>query len=421
LSQARLRPLRVLLSEGSTTSAREAVTALGLAGHAVEICDPDAHCIARFSRFVRRYHRCPGLRVDPEGYARFMLDLVRRERFDVLLPIHEQGFLLSRLQGRFTPHAALALPSFDAYAEAHSKAGFSRLLTDLRLPQPRTVFVASPRELMEAASPPAVVKAAIGTASRGTWMIETREDLRIAARELEETGGFDDEVLVQELVEGPIEHAQAVFARGRLVGLNVYRQIARGAGGGPALKASVRRPQVRADLSAFGARLAWHGALSVDYILREADDVPAYIDCNPRLVEPMSAGLSGLDLADLLVRVSLGEEPEEVAESREGVRTHLALQALIGRAMRGGSRGELARECWRLLAHAGPYAGSREELTPWREDPPSVVPLVFAALWLLANPNAARTMTRRGWGSHLLDARSARIIRTWSESGPTGL
>ena len=32
------KPLRVLLSEGSSTSAREAITALGLKGHIVEVC-----------------------------------------------------------------------------------------------------------------------------------------------------------------------------------------------------------------------------------------------------------------------------------------------------------------------------------------------------------------------------------------------
>src|ERR1700710_2834442 len=66
------KPLRVLVSEGSSTSAREAVTILGLCGHIVEVCDPDPYCLARFSRFVRKFHRCPGLRDDPVGFLRFV-------------------------------------------------------------------------------------------------------------------------------------------------------------------------------------------------------------------------------------------------------------------------------------------------------------------------------------------------------------
>ena len=87
------KPLRVLVSEGNSTSAREAITILGLAGHIVEVCDPSPVCLGRFSRFVGKFHRCPGLRDDPAGYLAFVEKLLAERPFDVLLPIHEQGFL----------------------------------------------------------------------------------------------------------------------------------------------------------------------------------------------------------------------------------------------------------------------------------------------------------------------------------------
>ena len=70
------KPLRVLVSEGSSTSAREAITILGLSGHHVEVCDPSPWCLSRFSRFVRKFHRCPGLRDDPAGYLAFIEQLL---------------------------------------------------------------------------------------------------------------------------------------------------------------------------------------------------------------------------------------------------------------------------------------------------------------------------------------------------------
>ena len=68
---------------------------------------------------------------------------------------------------------------------------------------------------------------------------------------------------------------------------------------------------------------------------------PLLIDCNPRLVEPMSAYLAGADLVGLLLRISQGETPAALPESREGVRTHLAMQALLGCASRGGTRRDI--------------------------------------------------------------------------------
>ncbi|MHB8271348.1 hypothetical protein [Bradyrhizobium sp.] len=404
------KPLRVLLSEGSSTSAREVITALGLAGHIVEVCDPSPVCLGRFSRFVSRFHRCPGLRDDPAGYLAFVEKLLAEQPFDVLLPVHEQGFAFARVKGRFETRVGLALPAFESYRTAHSKAGFSRLLDELRLPQPTTRIVTSPGELRDAVRCPCVVKTSVGTASRGIWIVRDDNGLTQALQDLDASDAFAGEVLVQDLVAGATEKAQAVFScGGKLVGFHAYRQIAAGAGGGEAIKQSVRRPAVRADIATIGERLGWHGALSVDTIMPEQGS-HLFIDCNPRLVEPMSAYRAGLDLVDLLLRVSLGKAAEPAPDSREDVRTHLAMQALLGCAAQGGTRREIFRECIRVAAGRGPYADGVEELTPVHRDWISAVPLAMTALALLANPRLAGTLSKKGWGAHLLGAESIRVI-----------
>ena len=405
-------PLRVLLSEGSSTSAREAITILGLAGHHVEICDPDRWCLARYSRFLKKFHRCPPLRDDPDRYLAFVERLLASRPFDVLLPTHEQGLLFSRVQKRFKPGVGLALPAFESYRSAHSKAGFSRLLSALRLPQPATRIVSSERGLREAVRLPAVIKTAVGTASRGVWVVRDAQAVENAVRELASLGAFAGEVLVQGWIDGTVEKAQSVFCRGRLLGFHAYRQIAPGVGGGEAIKESVSRPKIRAMLERIGGHLAWHGALSIDYVMPPHDSTPRLIDCNPRLVEPMSAYLAGTDLVGLLLRVSRGETPESLPESRAGVRTHLAMQALLGLAARGGSRRELLRECHRLWRGRAPYAGSSEELTPVRSDRLGAAPLAMTAMLLLARPGSALTLARGGFGAHLLSLETIRQIES---------
>ncbi len=411
------KPLRVLVSEGNSTSAREAVTILGLSGHLVEVCDPSPCCLARFSRFVQKFHRCPGLRDDPAGFLRFVEDLLAARHFDVLLPIHEQGFLFARVQERLGHRAGLALPGFVSYRAAHSKAGFSRLLDQLDLPQPVTRIVKSADELRHVVRFPAVVKTSVGTASRGIWLVRNEADLEgalqeLSAQHLSANGAFADEVLVQEWVAGTTEKAQAVFCRSELIGFHAYRQIAAGAGGGEAIKQSVSRPQVRAHLATIGEKLAWHGALSVDYVLPNDCATPLLIDCNPRLVEPMNAYLAGVDLVGLLLLISQGDVPAALPESRAGVRTHLAMQVLLGCASRGGTRRDILCECWRLLTGGGPYAESAEELTPVRLDWLSAVPLAMIATLALIAPKLAIRLARGGWGAHLLDLGSIGVIES---------
>jgi biotin carboxylase len=312
------------------------------------------------------------------------------------------------LEGRI----GLALPSFDSYRTAHSKAGFSRLLDQLDLPQPPTRIVASAQAIREAIRFPAVVKTSVGTASRGIWFVRHADDLEDALRDLTANDAFADEVLVQDLVAGTTEKAQSVFCRGRMLGFHAYRQVAPGVGGGEAIKQSVRRPQLRGDVEAIGQALDWHGALSVDYIMPHDDATPLLIDCNPRLVEPTNAYRSGADLVGLLLRLSLGETPAALPESREGVLTHLAMQALLGAASRGGTRRDIIRECGQLAAASGPYAGSREELTPVGLDWLSAVPLAVTIGILLASPAFAIKLARGGFGAHLLDVGSIRVIES---------
>lgn len=402
------RPLRVLLTEGASTSAREAVTALGLAGHHVEVCDPGLAGLARFSRFVRAYHRCPGLRRDPLGFVAFIERLLERD-FDVLLPIHEQGMALAGLSPRLQGRVGLALPSFENYRRAHSKTGFSEILTELGLQQPATTVVRTMAELQAVIALPCVIKTAIGTASRGVWLVRGAAERDAALRDLA-GGEWPGEVLMQALIVGATEKAQAVFCRGELVGCHAYRQIMEGAGGGDAVKRSVVRDGVCRDLAAIGRHLDWHGALSVDYIMQDGGGGPLYIDCNPRLVEPMAAKIAGIDLVDLLLRVSLGEIPKPPPSGQAGAVTHQAMQGLLGCALRGGTRPELFRLCLQIAGRRGVFAGSTEELTPVRIDWISALPLAATALIVMADPSRARQLASRGWGAHLLDARSIEII-----------
>ncbi len=404
------KPLRVLVSEGSSTSAREAITILGLAGHHVEVCDPSPWCVARFSRWVRKFHRCPGLRTDPAGYLAFVERLLSTGNFDVLLPTHEQGFLFARVRHRLQGCVGLALPDFDSYRTAHSKAGFSRLLDRLELPQPPTRIVTSAQALRDAIRFPTVVKTSVGTASRGIWFVRNPDDLESALRDLDSSDAFADEVLVQDLIAGTTEKAQSVFSHGRMIGFHAYRQVAAGVGGGEAIKQSVSRPQLHGYVEQVGQALDWHGALSVDYIMPHDDVTPLLIDCNPRLVEPMNAYRSGSDLVGLLLRLSLGETPPALPPSREGVLTHLAMQALLGAASRGATRLDTVGECAHLAVGRGPFAGSSEELTPVRLDWISAVPLAITVAILLASPAFAMKLARGGFGAHLLDLGSIRKI-----------
>ena len=88
---------RILLTEGASLSARQTLYPLG-GRYEIDVMDPDPFCQCRFSSLVRRFFRSPSFSDEPAEFLRFLLQLNRKRRYDVVLPTHEQGYLLSRFR-----------------------------------------------------------------------------------------------------------------------------------------------------------------------------------------------------------------------------------------------------------------------------------------------------------------------------------
>ncbi len=129
----RVGDLRVLLTEGSSLSSREVVSCLGPAGYHLEVLDPDAICLARFSRWVRKAHRCPHAGADPLGYLEALNAVVAERRIDVVLPTHEQAWLLANARPMLAAGVRVAVAEPAAFERVQSKVAFARLLDELGL------------------------------------------------------------------------------------------------------------------------------------------------------------------------------------------------------------------------------------------------------------------------------------------------
>ncbi len=406
-------PLKILLSEGASLSARQAISALGPSGARIEVCDPDPLCLGRFSRFVRAWHRCPRWNVDPVSYLQFLADRLTSERYDVLLAVHDQAFLLARFRDDLGRLVGLALPDFAAMERLQSKAEFLRVLDELDLPHPPTVLVRTRRELEAAGKPPCYIKLAYSTAGCGVWRVSTRGEMSAAASRLESAGLLDGqfEVLVQQAAPGLLRVIQAVYQRGRLVGAHCSQARAQGVGGSACARRSVLDPLVLEHLAALGSHLDWHGGLCMDYLHDRGTGRPSYIDANPRPGETLNATLSGLNLSELLVEVSLDQDVPPPPTPRSGVRTHTLVMSLMGLAHDGASRRRLLTELRRAGAHRAPYGASQDEITCPREDPPSLIPAVYLTLRLLLNPSAARRIVAHTVDNYSLSEAAVQAIR----------
>jgi predicted ATP-grasp superfamily ATP-dependent carboligase len=406
-------PLKILLTEGSSTSARQAIFSLG-PRHTLDLLDPSPFCQGRFSRFVRRRYTCPCYSREPAAYLSFLVDRLRSEPYDVLLPTHEQVFLLSRFRDELKQHTALALPSFESMDRLMSKARFSRLLDELNLPQPRTEIVHGRSDLLVRNEFPFYVKVPYSTAGEGVRLVNSASELCKAVDDFDRAGwvGDDREILVQTLATGVKRGVTGIFQEGVLVGAQCVESRATGVGGSSMAKISVLDDAAVEQMRHIGAHLAWHGAMCIEYFRDPQTGSLQLIECNPRIGETGSALLSGVNLCELLVQVSLGRPVLPAADAREGVKTHQGFLILMAMALNGCSRRQLVAELLRSWRGSGLYENSEDELTNVRKDWRSFFPAAGVALLLLARPRAAQWLVSTTVDNYSLHQSAVESIRT---------
>jgi biotin carboxylase len=383
--------LRILLSDGAGLTARQCATLLSLAGHEVEALSAEPLCLCRFTRHVRKVHRVPPCGTDPFGWLNAALEIAARRGAEVLLPVQEQAAVIALAQDRVRAAGlATAVPSFGALAQVQDKVSAFRTLARLGLPQP-PAYVADCAEAL-AGPLPAFVKTPIGTASAGVFRVTTEAEMRALAARCDREGVFaSGGLLAQQAATGTLVMVQAVFDRGSLTAFHACEQVRQGAGGGSSHKRALRLPEARRSMESLGSALGWHGALSADMIL--TPEGPVFIDVNPRLVEPVNAFCSGVDLVGALISAATGRDVRIVRpESGDAAATHQLLLAVLAAARDRGRRGVLA-ELRDAATHRGDYQESIEELTPPRGDPAAVLPVAVAAAATLVRPGAWRSFT----------------------------
>ena len=382
------------------------------------LLDPDMLCQCRFSRFAGKLHRCPNYASRPAEYLRFLMATVRKYEYDVVFPAHEQVYLLSRVREELGRHVGVAVPDFEAIRLMQSKSDFVRTLEELRIPVPETRIVHNVAEMEDHGNFPCYLKLAHSTAGTGVAVINSHRELIDAAEEFRKRGQLvkGTEILIQQPVGGTMCVVQAVFQHGRMIAAHCAESLERGVGGGQGFRVSVSHPSVVGYVRQLGQHLRWHGAMFLEYFFDAATGKPQFLECNPRIGETFNAKLCGINLSELLVRISLGEELEPIeTAAKTGVRSHSDFFILLAKSISGATRREILREACDMVHAKGLYRDSVREITRPAEDPLSVIPAIECLIQLLAWPGLGRSIVEKTVRSYSLPQSGVERIHALSD------
>ncbi len=294
-----------------------------------------------FSRYPAGHFVYPSPYSAQEEFLALVREKAKEHRAQVLLPVYEETFLLSKYRHLFEGLVGLPVPDYESILSVHRKDTLSRLAEELGIPCPRTRplrDLASLEEEAAAVGFPLVLKPRQGG---GNWAVEyvwRPEELRpkVEAR-LTADNLSCERLLLQEYVPAAEKFSHALLCCRGEVRASYMDQHLRdypASGGAGTLRVSVHRPQMAELTTRLFRHLGWHGLGEAEYVTHRDTGQPYLIEVNPRVWGGInSAVAAGLDIPYLLYCLGRDGDVAQASDYRLGVKTRWLLGDL--KAFRG--------------------------------------------------------------------------------------
>jgi predicted ATP-grasp superfamily ATP-dependent carboligase len=322
-----------LVTDGNTRAALAITRSLGRSGRRVIVGDWKQPCLASKSRYCSGSIRYPNPMSDTAGFLRSILETVKRERIELIIPVTEVSTLLiAEHRAVFEGVCRVPFADFAALDFASDKRRLLDLACTLGVPIPRTTVLESPemsREFVEQLTFPLVIKPSRsrvrgdnGWSSTEVTYAQDLQDLRaqIAGKSL---AGFP--VLLQEKIAGPGIGAFALYDSGVPLVIFAHRRLREKppSGGVSVLRESIAVPDDLRDYTGrLLGRLRWHGVAMVEFKRDARDDKPKLMEINARFWGSLQLAIdAGVDFPSLLADMAFGERPSRIIDYQTGVRT----------------------------------------------------------------------------------------------------
>ena len=360
--------LKVFVTDGDERPALAIARSLARNAGATVVVGADRQdSLASSSRYCTHHVMYPSPAANPNAFSRFLLDLLARERIDVVLPVTDvTTHAVCAHQEAIGRRAATAVPSLAAFELASDKWALLQLARWHSVPIPSTEFVsdaAGVAAVIDRVTYPAVVKpgrsrilTSEGWVTTGVHYADSRAELLRLYEHVAYLARYPS--LIQQRISGPGFGVFFLFDHGLPAAEFAHRRLREKppAGGVSVLCESVPvDPVLREYAIRLLGALGWHGVAMVEFKQDRETGMFYLMEVNGRFWGSLQLAIdAGVDFPSLACGLALGRQPEKVA-ARAGVRSRwLAgdLDHLLLRLFRGDAELRLddsAPSRWRTV------------------------------------------------------------------------
>jgi predicted ATP-grasp superfamily ATP-dependent carboligase len=297
---------KVLLTDCWTRKTVSAVRSLGKEGVEVHAVSHTLLAPAIFSKYVKKHYIFPFPEEQPEEFKKKILELIRKEKFDCIMPMDEAAseILLSE-RNEVEKYTTLPLASAEIYKIANDKWETLQAAKRIGVPIPESFMlkeIGEAEQVIEKLKFPFIIKPRNSSGSRGIKKITNRIEFDKYYPVIKEKYG---EPILQEFIpqEGQGMGVGSLAQNGNtLVNFSYKRLREYPVNGGPStLRESTDDPLLKKYSTSLLKEINWHGIAMVEFKMDVRDNVPKLMEINPRFWGSLQlAQVSGINFPYLL-------------------------------------------------------------------------------------------------------------------------
>lgn len=334
----RVGEMTAFVTDGDQRPALAITRSLGRRGVSVLVGGEHSASLASASRYCVRHVTYPSPYHHPDAFDRFLVDFVKQERVDVVVPVTDvTTHLVAKNWPALGRHTATAAPPFEAFDFVANKWRLLERATEYGIPIPRTHFVdgsAGLKPFLSQIEYPAVVKPLRSRIRTDAgWLLATvqyahsESDLIRLYRDTECLAGYPS--LIQERIIGPGIGVFVLCDRGRLRAAFAHRRIREKppSGGASVLCESIALdPELLDQAMRLLGPLAWHGVAMMEFKQDRRTGRSFLMEVNGRFWGSLHLAVhAGVDFPYLSYQLALGRPLEIPQPYKVGVRSRWLL------------------------------------------------------------------------------------------------
>jgi len=264
--------------------------------------------LSSYSKYCKKTHVQKSVGEDLDSYAEKLLDLVRKNDYDVLLPVGLISYLAaSKFRDNFSNYVRLVVPEWEKMKIAFNKDNTMKFAEELGIPIPRTRVISTEDDLEDIDDLPVVMKSSDGFLKYCSNKNELLENYKFIKNK------SATRIIAQEYITGFGCGFYGVYDQGELVAHFLHKRIREfPVTGGPS---AIAESYFDKRLLHYGEKLCnaleWNGPIMAEFKYDIENDDYKLIEVNPKLWGSLDLTIAaGVDVPRILVDIALGKKPD---------------------------------------------------------------------------------------------------------------